>query len=824
MRISYNWLNEYLPLPAGGSNPVSGTPRVAPENNGTVLPEKLSNILTSVGLEVESLDKYEEYTGGFAGLIVGEVIECYKHPDADKLSITKVNTGGAELLQIVCGAPNVASGLKVVVAPVGSTIYPFRGDPILMKKAKIRGIESQGMLCAEDEIGLGENHEGIMILPPLSEVGKPLKEILKLDSDWIFTIGLTPNRMDAMSHVGVARDICAWLSLHDKKPWSVRYPSVNALKIAPQLPPILVEIEDASGCERYSGISISGVTIESSPLWMQKRLKSIGLRPVNNIVDITNFVLHESGQPLHAFDLDKINGKKIIVRTLPENTLFVTLDGKARKLHAEDVMICDGTGTPMCFGGVFGGLNSGVTAETKNIFLESAWFNPSAIRRTSVRHDLRTDAASRFEKGVDISNTVQVLKRAALLIKELCGGEIASEIVDVYPDPKGKKEITLKNHYLKKISGKNYHPDTVKNILQSLGFEVIKDGLDDIRVAAPYSKPDVQLPADIIEEIMRIDGLDNIDIPSAITLSPAIEKLAFEENLKERIANSLTGLGFAEIFTNSITNSNYYSTEVLATSVRIMNSISEDLDIMRPSLLETGLERIEYNLNRKNQDLLFFEFGKSYKTVSGTYTETEHLAIFTTGKMANDGWHQKGVGSDIFFIKGICERLFQLAGFKNYSFIANDNVLLALVKGTTIAEIKTVENEALKRFSIKQPVYFADLDWEIFISTAKENIITFKELSKFPVVHRDLSLVVNKDISYNLVEKATFSANIKKLGEMNLFDLFESEKIGVGKKSLAINFTFYDNEKTLTDKEIDDLMNKLELAYQKELGAEIRKG
>ena len=465
MTISYNWLNEYLPE--------------------RIEPEKLSKILTAIGLEVESLEKYEAVKGGLLGLVIGEVMECEKHPDADKLKLTKVNTGDSELLQIVCGAPNVAVAQKVVVATIGATIYPIGGEPMTMKKAKIRGVESQGMICAEDEIGLGQSHAGIMILPAYTKPGTPAAEYFQLHEDFIFEIGLTPNRIDAMSHLGVAKDVCAYLSHHNKTEATVRSPFKNNFKVDHQGLQMEVVIENADACQRYAGVSIQGVTIAESPKWLQEKLKSIGLRPINNIVDITNFILHETGQPLHAFDADKIKGSKVIVKNLAEGTPFVTLDDKERKLSAEDIMICN-TEEPMCIGGVYGGLQSGVTVSTKNIFLESAWFNPINIRKTSLRHGLRTDAATRFEKGVDISNAVNVLKRAVMMIKEIAGGEIASDIVDVYPAPKEKAEVSLKYHYLKKLSGKNYHADTIKNILSSLGFELLKEGADEMRVSVPF--------------------------------------------------------------------------------------------------------------------------------------------------------------------------------------------------------------------------------------------------------------------------------------------------------------------------------------------------
>ena len=501
MTISYNWLSEYLPE--------------------KIESEKLSKILTAIGLEVESMEPYEEVKGGLKGLVIGEVITCEKHPDADKLSLTTVNIGTADPLQIVCGAPNVAVGQKVVVATIGSTIYPSTGELLTMKKAKIRGAESHGMICAEDEIGLGQSHAGIMVLPADAKVGTPAAEYFNTYNDIIFEIGLTPNRMDAMSHLGVAKDVCAYLSHHHKKDTHVKSPFKNNFKADSQNLKIDVTIENETACQRYSGVTIAGVTIAESPKWLQQKLKSIGLRPINNIVDITNFILHETGQPLHAFDANKITGNKVIVKNVPESTAFITLDEKERKLSAEDLMICNAD-VPMCIGGVFGGLHSGVTASTKNIFLESAWFNPVTIRKTSLRHGLRTDAAARFEKGVDISNTVNVLKRAAIMIKEIAGGEIASDVIDVYPDPKQKTEVGLKYHYLKKLSGKNYHGDTIKNILTSLGFEMIKEGMDELFVKVPFSKPDITIAADLVEEIMRIDGLDNVEIQQMITIAPSV--------------------------------------------------------------------------------------------------------------------------------------------------------------------------------------------------------------------------------------------------------------------------------------------------------------
>ncbi len=812
MTVSYNWLSEYLPE--------------------KIEPEKLSKILTSIGLEVESLEKYEDIKGGLKGLVTGEVVECTKHPDADKLSLTKVDIGTGEALQIICGAPNVAIGQKVIVAPVGVTIFPFAGEPVTMKKAKIRGYDSFGMICAEDEIGLGSSHAGIMVLPAATKPGLAAASYFEVYTDYIFEIGLTPNRMDAMSHLGVAKDVCAWLCHHQKKDTHVKTPFKNVALSAVKsqgLPlPFMVTIENTAACERYSGVVIEGISIGDSPKWMQQKLKSIGLRPINNIVDITNYILHETGQPLHAFDADKITGKQIIVKNLPDNTPFVTLDGKEKKLSADDLMICNAE-EGMCIAGVYGGAKSGVTNDTKNIFLESAWFNPVGIRKTSFRHGLRTDAATRFEKGVDISNTVVVLKRAALLIKEIAGGEIAPDLYDIYPEPKKKTEVAIRYHYLKKLSGKNYHGDTIKNILGSLGFEILKEGIDDIRVAVPFNKPDISIPADIVEEIMRIDGLDNVEIPSVIAMSPAIETLGNSEAQKEKIANYLMAAGFNEIFTNSITNAAYYPGAVLKTTIKMINSLSADLNVMRPSMMETGLESIAYNLNRRNSDLQFFEFGKTYHSGdTGIYNEQQHIAIYITGSKNKNGWKVKGEQADYYFTKAIVERITALAGtvIDSYVPFVDDNLdscTKAIVNRQTIAKIGIVNKNVLEKFDIKQVVFYCDIHWDALLNIAASQKIVYKEIAKFPSVQRDLALVVDKTLSYQQVEKAALGAKINKLTSINLFDIFESEKLGAGKKSMAVNFTFLDEEKTLTDKEIDSMMNKIIKCCEDELKAEIRK-
>ena len=815
MKISYNWLKDYLPRNSITSKVMES-------------PQRVSGILTSVGLEVESLEKFEEVRGGLNGLIVAEVITCEKHPEADKLKITTVNNGKGETLQIVCGAPNVATGQKVVLAPVGTTLYPPKGEPLTIKKGKIRGVESNGMLCAEDEIGIGESHAGIIVLPIDLQTGTDVKDFYKPYTDWIFEIGLTPNRMDAMSHIGTAKDVCAYLSHHNRTEIKIVTPFTDTFETDNNSKKIEVVIENIEACARYAGVSISGIKVAPSPVWLQNKLKSIGVRPINNIVDITNFILHETGQPLHSFDADKINGNKIIVKTLPASTSFITLDEKIRKLSEEDLMICNGDGEPMCFGGVFGGIESGVTESTVNIFLESAWFNPTYIRRTSLRHNLRTEAAIRFEKGVDISNTVTVLKRAALLVKEICGGEISSEITDAYPVPKVQTQVTLPNSYLQKISGKNYDHDAVKNILRSLNFSIVEEGPDELKVAVPFSNPDITIPADIIEEIMRIDGLDNIEIPATIKMSPAIDHGIAEAALKEKISVWLTGNGFSEIFTNSITNSKYFEEQVLVNTVRIINSLSEDLDVMRPNMVPTGLESIAYNLNRKNNDLQFFEFGKIYATTGvGKYFETQCLSLYFSGNKTEPYWNRKNEKTDIFYVKGICNALFTLAGLNNASYSAGshhlfDNYISIINNGNKIAEIGSIKKSVLEKFAIKQPVFFLNINWDRLLTEAGNITISFAGISKYPKVQRDLSIVMDKSIEYQQLENTVSSLNLKKLSDFKLFDVFESEKIGHGKKSMAVTFTFADSEKTLTDEETDTMMNKIISSIEKKLGAEIR--
>ena len=809
MTISYNWLSEYLPW--------------------SIEPEKLSKILTSIGLEVESLTFYENVKGGLAGLIVGEVLTVAQHPNADKLKITTVNIGAEAPLQIVCGASNVAVGQKVIVATIGTTIYPSTGDPLTMRVAKIRGEESFGMICAEDEIGLGTSHDGIMVLPADTTVGTPAATLFEPYQDWVYEIGLTPNRMDAMSHYGVAKDVCAYLTHHEKEAKPVA-PFPSSFSPDQNNKTIAVSIENEAACKRYAGIELTGVKVSDSPAWLKNRLTTIGVRPINNIVDVTNYILHETGQPLHAFDAAAVTGGKVVVKNVTAGTTFTTLDAKERKLQDSDLLICNAT-DPMCIAGVFGGAASGVHAGTTSIFLESAWFHPTTIRKTSLHHGLRTDAATRFEKGVDIASTVQVLKRAALLIKEVAGGSISSDITDIYPVVTPKTEVAVKYHYIKKLSGKNYHPEAVKKILTALGFEVIGEGIDELRVAVPYSKPDISIPADLVEEILRIDGLDNIEIPTTITISPAVEVASAKEVIKEKTTQFLVGKGFVEIFTNSITNSQYFTPAVLETAVKMMNNLSADLDVLRPSMLETGLETIAYNCNRRNHNLRLFEFGKTYATTgSGQYSEAEHLCIYLSGLDTEEGWRVKSKEQDLLMAKGILQAVATLTGLPPITWSLQDapqdaasTCIAATVGGNKIATLLEVSPKKRQQFDIKQAVIFVDIDVSALVNAAEKQKIVYKEVSKFPAVQRDLALVLDRSVTYAAIELAVGTVKLPKLKGIRLFDVFESDKLGVNKKSMALSFTFVDEEKTMTDSETDGMVSKLIGAFEKELGAEIRK-
>lgn len=798
MVISYKWLTEYLPEPL----PVA----------------ELSKILTSIGLEVEAVEKAEAVKGSLEGLVIGEVLSCGKHPNADKLSVTTVNVGNGAPLNIVCGAPNVAAGQRVVVATVGTTVHPTEGEPFLIKKAKIRGAESEGMICAEDEIGLGKSHEGIMILPDTATIGMAASEYFKIpEADFAIHIGLTPNRSDAMSHIGVARDVCAYLTHHRKKTYEVKIPQVDIPAKTDEFA-IKVNIQSPEACPRYMGISLTNIKVGPSPEWLQQRLNAIGVRSINNVVDITNFVLHEWGQPLHAFDADKIKGKTVNVRFEPKDTKFVTLDEKERKLEEHDLMICDAE-SGMCIAGVFGGMHSGVTEATANVFIESAYFDPTHIRRTSMHHELRTDAATHFEKGVDINNLLPALKRAAALMVEICGGKIASDIVDEYPRHLETVDVTVSYDYIRKLAGKEYSKDDIKGILVALGFSLKEESRDSLTVHVPTNKTDVKQPADIVEEVLRIDGLDNIAIPERLNISLA-RPMPNDRKVREQLSNLLCGMGFQEIITNSIVNSKFYPERT--DLVTMLNSLSSELDVLRPSMLESGLDVIAYNCNRKNTDLLFFEFGKSYTQVEGKYVEQPQLALYTTGNIQQSKWNTKEVKADIFYLKGVIANLLKTGGIGKLSMTVEGERIVYKWKNETLCSIEQVAADRLQLFDIKQPVYFAVINAMVWFKAISSNKIKYKEIAKYPTVQRDLAIVIDKQVSYQQVQQLTEQQQIESLQTFDLFDVFESEKLGAGKKSFALSYTFQLQDRTLTDAEIEQVMQQLMDAYKNKLQAQIR--
>jgi phenylalanyl-tRNA synthetase beta chain len=802
MRIAYSWLNNYLPE--------------------TIPVDQLSEILTNIGLEVEGIDKVESVKGSLEGLIIGEVLSCERHPNADKLSITTVNIGGEAILPIVCGAPNVAAGQRVVVATVGTTVYPTSGESFVIKKAKIRGEVSEGMICAEDEIGLGNSHAGIMVLPEDAPIGMPAAQYFKIaPAELVIEIGLTPNRSDAMSHIGVARDVCAYMQAHtgDRNKWQIKMPVIEEVSHSHQLP-ITVNVVAAEACPRYCGVSIKGVQIAPSPEWLQLKLKSIGLRPINNVVDITNYVLHEYGQPLHAFDYDKINNATIEVKHLPEGTLFTTLDDRERKLRAEDLMICDSQ-HGMCIAGVIGGTQSGVSNNTTNIFLESAWFNPRSIRRTSLYHGLRTDAATHFEKSVDIALVVPALKRAAALILEIAGGVIASDFIDIYPQPLPERCVTFTYEYINRICGKEYEPTSILTILTAQGFTIKSQTETTVEVGVPTNKADVHQPADIAEEVLRIHGLNNIDIPARLNISLQRRQPPTARRWKEKIASYLAGAGLQEIVTNSITNSKYYPNHTQL--VRMINSLSSELDVMRPQMLESGLEVIAYNANRKLQDLRLFEFGNIYTQLAiGKYEQKSKLAIWLSGNLNQPHWQQQGKKVDIYLAKGIVSSLLQLCGIKKFQEQVQDQRIDWKRGKDVLATVLMVDAERLKAFDIRQEVYYIEIDVETWVSAAEGAQIKYQELPKFPAMKRDLAVVLDKSIPYAKVAAIAQSQKWDALRNYELFDVFENEKIGADKKSLALSFTFQLHDRTLTDEEVDGMMKTLIAAYQKDLNATIR--
>lgn len=802
MKISYQWLSSYLPeaLPV----------------------DELADILTRVGLEVEHIEKVEEFPGGLQGLVVGEVVSCEKHPDADKLKDTRVNIGLDEPLPIVCGAPNVAVGQKVMVATVGTTLYPAGGaEPFTIKKAKIRGLKSEGMICAEDEMGIGESHEGIMVLAADAPVGQPAAAYFKVpEADVVFDIGLTPNRSDANSHLGVAKDVCAYLSHHRGVPVAPVMPPVSYAPDTAGSLPFEIDVKDPEACPRYAGLTITGVQVGPSPEWLQRRLKAIGIGPLNNVVDVTNFVLHEFGQPLHAFDYRAITGARLIVQRAAAGQRFTTLDKAERKLDEADLMINHAEGS-MCIAGVFGGLDSGISESTRDVFLESAYFHPAVIRKTALRHGLRTEAAMHFEKGVFADKVIPALKRAALLITEIAGGT-AGPITDHYPTPFGKRTLFLSWDYLYRICGKAYEPSAVARLLEALGFTVSRHSEKGLEVEVPAEHRDMFEAADLAEEVLRIDGLDRINIPRQLNIAlPEVSPLAQKRALKERLAQYLSNTGFREIVTNSISNSSYYpEVEHL---VKLVNSLSSELDVMRPRMLESGLEVLQYNLNRKNENLRLYEMGNVFRQESvGDYVQHHILAFWITGLISEKSWNQDAKASDMYYLKGAINGVLRLAGIHRVKErTGNDGSLQWVLGKTTLATAAEVSPSLLKQFGIKQKVFYGELDLGQLINF-KKSAVRYKEIPKYPAMQRDLSIVVAKEIKYEQIAAMVERQNWPALQAFELFDLFEHERIGRDNKSLAISLTFRLNDRTLTDGEVDKMMDDLIRIYEKELQATVR--
>ncbi len=808
MNISYNWLKQFLKLDWDS--------------------KRTAELLTDLGLEVEGIKAYESVKGGLKGVVVGHVLSCEKHPNADRLKLTTVDIGLENPVQIVCGAPNVAKGQKVPVATIGTTLYTKEGEAWTIKKGKIRGEESHGMICAEDELGLGDSHEGIMVMSDSLEVGTPCSEVFELENDEVFEIGLTPNRADAMSHYGVARDLKAGLKQKEVE-LELITPSTSHFHITDRSLKFDVSVENKELAPRYCGVTISNLIVQSSPNWLKNRLQSIGLSPINNIVDATNYVLHEMGQPLHAFDADRIFGKKVIVKTMPKGTRFMTLDGVERELHEEDLMICDAE-KPMCIAGVFGGINTGVTENTNSIFLESAYFDPISIRKTAKRHGLNTDASFRFERGIDINNVEFSLKRAALLIKEIAGGDISSDIVDLYPKKKNDFEVFLRFNKIFKLIGQEIPRDTIKSILASLEIKVKNVTETGLGLIVPSFRVDVQREADVIEEILRVYGYNNINFKDKLNASIAPISKFEDYKLQDRIGDFLAARGFYEIMTNSLTSPTYidliddYKKEQ---SVVMLNPLSTDLSVMRQTMLLNGLETISYNINRKNQNLRFFEFGKTYHSYSDKRVENKHLSLLITGNRNNTGWVSPEKQTDFFFFKSVVENVLRRLGISK----VNSNPLesdvftegLTLVsKKKKIVDFGVVNKSLTKKFDVKQEVLYADFYWDNVIDLVPKSEVKFKPIPKYPEVKRDFALLLDNAVRFKEIHDMAFQTERSLLKSVNLFDVYTGDKLPEGKKSYAVSFTLQDYKSTLTDKQIDKIMSKLQQKYEKELGAELR--
>ena len=810
MKISYRWLKEYI------------TTDLTPE---TMLP-----ILTDTGLEVEGLEEVESVPGGLAGLVIGEVLEKEQHPDADRLAITKVNIGADEALSIVCGAPNVAAGQKVVVATVGTTIHPTAGEPFKIKRSKIRGVESMGMICAEDEIGLGTEHDGIMVLEADAVVGRSAREHFGIESDHMIEIGLTPNRADGMSHVGVARDLAAALSLKETTPY--QWPSVENFKVDQTDQAFEVIVEDEEACPRYVGLTLTNVKVGPSPEWMQNRLRTIGVNCINNVVDTTNYVLHEMGQPLHAFDGAKITGGKVIVKKMAEGSAFTTLDGEERKLSSEDLMICNTEGG-MCIAGVFGGIESGVTESTTTVFLESAWFDPGTVRKTAKFHGLHTDASYRFERGVDPEITVKALKRAAMLLKEVAGATIASEISDHYPNPHQPIELPLKYAHCDRLIGKALPHDLIRSILESLEFEVMEATDEALHLRVPLYRNDVTREADIIEEVLRIYGFNNVDLPTTLRTNVINRAVPDREEARNRIADLLVSNGYQEMMNNSLTSAHHSEKLALedmpaSEAVPMLNPLSSDLGVMRQSMVFGGLESVAYNNNRQQLDLKFFEFGKVYRKTAEGYEERNILSLFITGRQAPERWDEPADAATFYDLKGMVNKIIARLGInKGMQVKPAERELWAEGLCYDVARKRTatfgpIAQKVLTHFDVKQAVYYAELEWDTVISHLKMNKVKYKPVPKFPTVRRDLSLLLDKGVRFEQIEAIAYKCERQLLKEVSLFDVYEGKNIEKGKKSYAVSFTLQDAEKTLKDKQIDKIIGKIRESVERELGAVIR--
>jgi phenylalanyl-tRNA synthetase beta chain len=800
MKISYNWLKQYIDIPES--------------------PEEIGKILTSTGLEVEHVEEHESVKGGLKGLVIGQVLTCVKHPNADKLSLTTVDVGGSNPLPIVCGAPNVAAGQKVVVAIPGTIVHPSKGNPFEIKIAKIRGEQSEGMICAEDEIGLGESHAGIMILDPSAKVGTAAMEYFGIHSDHVLEIGLTPNRADAASHIGVARDIKAVLKRE------LRLPPVDKFTVDNHDLSIPVVVENTEACPRYSALTITGLTVAESPAWLKERVTAIGLTPINNIVDITNFLCHEWGQPMHAFDADKIAGQKVLVKTLPAGTKFVTLDGKERTLTATDLMICDANSKGMCIGGVFGGIGSGITSETKRVFLESAYFSPSFIRKTGMTHQLKTDASFRYERGTDPNNTVMTLKRAAMLMCEVAGGKISSEVVDVYPNKINDVTFTVKVSNINRLIGKEIALDEIYGILERLDIRVSnkKPGVFDVSV--PAYRVDVKQEADIVEEILRIYGLNNIELANQagadfISGFPARDINRYKQSVGTLLASN----GFYEIMTNSLIHAKYKG--MGGDPVEILNKLSEDQAILRTNMLVTGLEVCSFNINRKQKDLKLFEFGKVYGKTNGKYHEKERLALYLTGQYEADNWQRSARPVSYHDLSRFVANVLSKSALAKVKMeTITDPIFeygVKIVAGNNeLGKLGKVKSSFQKDFGIKQEIFYADLDVALLFNAANPKF-DVQDVPKFPEVRRDLSLVLDRHVAYKEIEELVRSTERKLVKDIIVFDVYEGDKIPPGKKAYALGFTLQDDAKTLTDEEIDKTMSRLIGAFETKMQALIRK-